>query len=128
MNEDRKKILGMLAEGTITPEEAEELLDQLEKNDDDKIVVNYNFREDLQKTKEELLKAKQCVENEMCKIDLNSVKEKMKEGIKKVDEAMMKVDQKLSVIGNAIKEKIMKKEEQNGRADENSGDVSERND
>lgn len=115
MNLERKKILKMLANGTITPEEADELLDTLQNDDyveaefvdsEDESLFSKNFKEELLGAKEDLIKAKDWMSKEIKKVNLNSMKEKLKNGLVKVDKALAKVDQQISDYGKKIKERF----------------------
>jgi hypothetical protein len=111
MTENQKKILKMVAEGTITPEEAEDLWKgvQEESGEDD---FQKFIKKDLEKAKEDLIKAKDWFTKEFNKIDLNSVKQSVKQGIEKLDEALLNVDKKLQAFGQKVKEKFNKEKEE----------------
>lgn len=128
MSEERKAILKMVEEGTISPEEANQLLETLEKdsyvegeifNNDDingkklKRVINLgedSFKDGMSKLKENLSKTKDKLEEEFNNINTDDIKNKIKVGYKKLDEAMKKVDDAILKFTKDIENKFKSKE------------------
>ena len=106
MTEERKRVLEMVRDGIISIEEGEELLRVLKEAEDNESKPGYKFKaklkEDLERTKIELLKAKEKFVNEYAKIDMAKVKSKIKKGIDTVDSAVGKVDEAILKFGEKI--------------------------
>lgn len=110
MQEERKKILEMLAEGTISVEEAEALFDTLhEKVEEEAVkkVFGVKLKEDLMRAREEILKAKEKIKDQFEKINLE---EKVRVGLEEASEALNKIDEDFKAFGTKIKDAITKKE------------------
>ncbi len=95
MKEERKKILKMLGEGIISPEEAEELLDTLSQENEkgeQKTALGNELKEDLRRAKEGIVKAKEVIKKKFEDLDL---KEKARLGLEKADEGLREFGSKI---------------------------------
>lgn len=127
MNDEKKKILQMVADGIITVDEADELLKVLKSDnavegeflDEDELKQkkakrafnfnNFNLKDDLEKTKEELVSAKEKIRKEIESGKVKELEEKLIKGLEQVDKALAKVDQAIMNYGEKISEKIISK-------------------
>ncbi|HHX79612.1 MAG TPA: hypothetical protein GX692_00905 [Acholeplasmataceae bacterium] len=110
MQEERKKILEMLAEGTISVEEAEVLFDTLLEKEEEEVRkkgFGEKFKEDFKQAREEFLKAKENFKKQLEKLNLE---EKARIGFKKASSTLNEINEDIKAFGNKVKVTITKKE------------------
>lgn len=131
MNEERMKILQMLADHVITAEQANQLLEALhstdavegefEKSDEDRERekqakktggFDQNLKDGLKKIKEDLAKAKVKISEEIHNIDVQEIEENLKKGMDEIDQAMKEADRVLTDFGHKIIDKFTSKKEE----------------
>jgi hypothetical protein len=145
VNEERMKILQMLADHVITAQGANQLLEALHSDDvvEGEFVDNdedrehekqarkangfdENLKEQMRKMKEDLKIAKDKLAEEIRNINAKDIEDNLRKGMEEVEEAMKEADRVISQYGNKIisKFKSKKEDDEDGRKNEDSGDAS----
>jgi len=109
MKEERKKVLEMLVEGTISVEEADVLLDILqEPGEGESGDFGEKLKDGLKKTKESIRKAKEKLQKEIERLEL---RKKTERSLEMLSEALDRAEEKLKLVAEKIKEKYKKRED-----------------